>query len=269
MSRSPESAAVNSPTRLTWPITGVVVAIAVTTTMDATGLSDFSALALLPLLFLFWLLERLSAKALGFQWGRLRDYRLALLYPIVVMAVIATIAAVAGVINLAGANWFKIFVNLVVMSVGTFLVAIVTEEGFFRGWLWASLRHRKMGELRVIICTSVAFALWHISAATIAPDFKPQAIQIPIFLINAAVIGATWGFMRALSGSILVTSASHGLWNGLAYVFFGYGAKAGAFNIANTVLFGPEIGILGLALNILVAIAIWRCWQTRVNSAQS
>jgi len=39
---------------LALPILGVAIAIAGTTTMDATGLSDFSAFALLPLIFLFW-----------------------------------------------------------------------------------------------------------------------------------------------------------------------------------------------------------------------
>ena len=38
---------------LALPILGVAIAIAGTTTMDATGLSDFSAFALLPLIFLF------------------------------------------------------------------------------------------------------------------------------------------------------------------------------------------------------------------------
>ena len=36
------------------PIIGVLIAIAATTTMDATGLSVFSAFALLPLMLLFW-----------------------------------------------------------------------------------------------------------------------------------------------------------------------------------------------------------------------
>jgi hypothetical protein len=42
--------------RSIWPaISGVALAIAITTTMDATGLSAFSALPLLPLVALFWI----------------------------------------------------------------------------------------------------------------------------------------------------------------------------------------------------------------------
>jgi len=55
MSETPVPASsVRGVQSLTWPIIGVVCAITVTTSMDATGLSNFSALALLPLLFLFW-----------------------------------------------------------------------------------------------------------------------------------------------------------------------------------------------------------------------
>jgi CAAX protease family protein len=261
-----ETSRPTAPTGLTLPIAGTFIAIAATTTMDATGLFAFSAIALLPLMFLFWYLDRLPAKAVGFSVGKLRDYGLALLYPIAVIALIALSAAIAKATDFTRTNWIKAGLNFVIISVSTLLVAIVTEEGFFRGWLWASLRRHSMNEARIIIYTCVAFSIWHISAVTIAPDFKPPVAQVPIFLINAAVIGAIWGLMRSISGSIIVISASHGLWNGLTYVFFGFGTRPGALGIANTALFGPEIGILGLALNLVFAIALWRWWKTRANS---
>jgi len=243
------------------PIVGVVVAIAATTTMDATGLFMFSAFALLPLMFLFWYLDHLRSASIGFKWGRWRDYFLAILYPIVAIGFVAFIAAMAGAMNFSTTNWTKALLNLVLLSISTFLVAIITEEGFFRGWLWGSLHKRGINPERIVIWTSIAFTLWHISAATIAPDFKPPLVQVPIFLVNAAVIGAAWGLMRAISGSILVSSASHGLWNGIVYVFFGFGTKAGALGITNTLVFGPEVGILGLIINALLAIALWRFWK--------
>jgi len=48
------------------PILGVLVAIAVTTALDATGLSAFSALPLFPLMALFWYLEHLPRPSMGF-----------------------------------------------------------------------------------------------------------------------------------------------------------------------------------------------------------
>src|SRR5947199_85313 len=140
------------------PILGVCLAIAITTTMDATGLLAFSALPLFPLMVLFWFWERFSRSDVGFVWGAPRAYLLAMLYPL-------------------------------------------------------------------------------------------------------AVIGAIWGLMRWISGSVFVSSVSHGLWNGMAYVLFGFGKKVGALGVANTALLGPEVGVLGLALNVVFAAALFLWWR--------
>ena len=120
-----------------------------------------------------------------------------------------------------------------------------------------------MKKIRVLIWSSIAFAFWHISAVTLDPDFKPPIPQIPVYLCNAAVVGAVWALFRAQSGSIIVTSLSHGLWNGMAYVLFGFGSHAGSLGIRNTAVFGPENGLLGLGLNLLFACVLWRLWQKR------
>lgn len=81
--------------------------------------------------------------------------------------------------------------------------------------------------------------------------------QVPVFMLNAAVLGAIWGMLRLLSGSLVVASVSHGVWNGLAYVLFGFGSHVGALGISNSVIYGPEIGILGLLLNAAFAAGLW------------
>ena len=58
---------------LSRPMLGVIVAIAITTTMDACGLSAFSALPLFPLMGIFWYLEGLSRPSVGFVWGDARS----------------------------------------------------------------------------------------------------------------------------------------------------------------------------------------------------
>ena len=243
------------------------MAIAATTTMDATGLFAFSALALTPLMLLLWYLDRLSRSEMGFKWGRPADYALALLYPLVVIGLIAIVATFAGAADLSKTNWQKALLNLLIMTISTALVAILTEEGFFRGWLWGSLRRRRISESHVLIYTSIAFSAWHISAITLATDYRPAPSQVPVFLINAAVIGIVWGMLRWMSGSIIVASCSHGLWNGIAYVFFGFGTKIGALGIRNTAIFGPEIGVLGLIVNAILAWLLWQIWRTRRNRA--
>jgi len=82
-----------------WPVLGFLTAVAITSAMDASGASAFSALPLFPLLALFGYLQRFSLSELGFTWGRrhaLRDYAFATLYPVTVMGAIVGIAAVAG-----------------------------------------------------------------------------------------------------------------------------------------------------------------------------
>ena len=97
---------------LVLPIVGILIAIAGTTAMDATGFSDFSAFALLPLMLLFWYLEGLSRSEMGFKWGRPSDFALALLYPLVVIGMIAIVATLAGAVDLPKTNWQKALLNL-------------------------------------------------------------------------------------------------------------------------------------------------------------
>ena len=77
-------------------------------------------------------------------------------------------------------------------------------------------------------------------------------------------LGFIWGLLRSISGSIVVSSVSHGLWNAGAYAFFGYGSTVGALGIKETAIYGPEVGFLGFALNLLFAAALWR-WSKLVR----
>jgi len=248
------------------PIIGVAAAVAVTTTMDATGNSVFSAQPLFPLMCLFWWLERMSRREMGFVLGGLKHYGDAVLYPITVMGAITVTAFVFGAVDVSQTDWPKTGLNLALISVSTFLVVILTEEGFFRGWLWASLARRGPSPARTIVWTSVAFALWHLSAVSLETGFDLPWRQIPIYMVNATLLGAIWGMLRWRSGSVIVASLSHGLWNGLAYVLFGYGTKVGALGIANTVVFGPEVGLLGILFNSLFLLVLWR---TRPDAPES
>jgi hypothetical protein len=234
--------------------------------MDAIGLTNFSALPLFPLMFIFWYLEHLSRQDMGFVWGQWRHYGLATLYPVVVLSLIALISAAAGVVDLSHTNWGKALLNIVLISLSTFMVAIITEEGFFRGWLWASLKKSGQKPIQVWVISSIVFSLWHLSWVTLTADGKLPIAQIPVFILNVAVIGAIWGLLRWISGSVIVASLSHGVWNGITYVLFGFGAQVGALGIKETAIYGPEIGVLGLVLNFLFAALLWR-WMLRTSNA--
>jgi len=250
---------------LKWPILGVAAAIAITTAMDANGLSAFSALPLFPLAGLFWYLERLSRRSMGLVWGRWSHYGLAVLYPVAVLGLVGLISAASGAVDISQTDWAKARLDFALVTISTIFAAILTEEGFFRGWLFASLGRAGLKQEQIVIWSSIAFSLWHLSAVTLPTGFDLPVEQIPVFMINAAILGAIWGFLRLLSGSVIVTSVSHGVWNGGAYVFFGYGTKIGALGIKGTAIYGPEVGFLGLALNLILGIALWRWWKARAT----
>ena len=67
--------------RLRWPVLGVIAAVAVTSSMDATGLTAFSALPLAVLLAAFCYLQGISRKQAGLMWGQGRTYFLACCFP--------------------------------------------------------------------------------------------------------------------------------------------------------------------------------------------
>jgi membrane protease YdiL (CAAX protease family) len=242
---------------LSMSIIGVLAAIAITATMDATGLSAFSALPLCPLMLLFWYRQHVSRRRMGFVCGQLRHYGLAVFYPVAVIGSIALVSLTLGRIDLSHTNWEKAWLNFGLISVSTILVGLVTEEGFFRGWFWASLERAGKTARQALVWSSVAFAFWHISAVTLNTGFNPPVAQIPVYLVNAAVIGVIWGVLRWMSGSVVITSVSHGLWNGGAYVLFGFGGKTGALGVRDTAIWGPEVGILGLVFNLMFVAALW------------
>jgi hypothetical protein len=250
--------------RFAIPLLGVVAAIAVTTFLDATGRTVFSALPLLPLAGLLWYAERLSRCEVGLVWGKPRAYGLALLYPVVVLGAVAAIAVLFGHAYVDAARLPKVLFSIAVISLATIPLGLLTEEGFFRGWLWGSLSSRGMRPAHVLIATSVAFAVWHLSYVTLAKGFTLPPAQVALFIVNAALIGGIWGLMRARSGSIVVTSVSHSVWNGVAYTLFGEGPKPGAFGPIETIIFAPEIGIVGLAANLIFLAVLFRWKADRV-----
>lgn len=245
-------------------VIGVMIAIAITTTMDATGYSVFSALPLLPLTGLFWFLQKYTREEIGLSWGNPLGYALALAYPVIVLGLIAAIAFAAGAVNSADADWNKTLLNISLGSSVGVLAVLLTEEGFFRGWLWAALSRAGKSEKQVLVWTTLAFTAWHVSAISLNTGFDLPAREIPIYLLNATLIGAIWGMMRMATGSVLVPAVCHAVWNGIDYPLFGFGEKVGALGIEQTHLYGPEVGWMGLLLNFLFAAGLWHWLSKRI-----
>lgn len=235
--------------------------------MDATGYSMFSALPLFPLAGLFWTLQRFSRRDLGLVWGNLRTNVLAVAYPILVLGLMGVVALVFGAVDTSSADWNKAFLNMALMSSTGIIMVLITEEGFFRGWLWAALVRAGQTEKQVLIWTSISFTLWHISAISLDTGFDVPASEIPVYLINATLLGAVFGMLRMASGSVIAPSICHAVWNGFDYPLFGFGEKAGALGIEQTHIYGPEVGVLGIAVNLVFATALWLwIWKSRTKT---
>jgi len=250
--------------RTIWPAAGgTLAAIVITTAMDATGYSMFSALPLFPLAALFWYLQKFSRAEIGLIIGSGRDHAWALAYPLFVLGLTALIAWMLGATDTTGTDWDKAFLNMGLMSSTGVLMVLITEEGFFRGWLWASLKRAGRSDFYILVWTSLAFSIWHISAISLDTGFDIPANEIPIYLVNATLLGGIWGALRMVSGSVVVPSVCHAVWNGLDYPLYGFGEKVGAFGIQDTHIYGPEVGLLGIALNVGFALILWRLYVAR------
>jgi len=136
-------------------------------------------------------------------------------------------------------------------------MTLLTEEGFFRGWLWGAFQKSGMNSTKTLYITSVIFMIWHVSAVTSGTEYGLPIEQVPVYLMNVILIGLTWGLLRSISGSVVVPAVSHAVWNAFAYSLFGFGEKAGALGITNTAVFGPEVGYLGILLNSLFFVWLW------------
>ncbi len=241
------------------------VAIGITSVMDATGYTMFSALALIPITGLFWFLQKNSRAEVGLTWGTGQGYAFAILYPVLAIGLIAGIAFVTGAIDTSEAEWDKALINIAASTAIGPLMVMLTEEGFFRGWLWASFKRGGLSDTKVLIWTTVIFVVWHWSAIFLDTGFDLPLAEIPIYAVNATLLGMNWGLLRQLTGSVVVASVCHAIWNGLAYTLFGFGEKVGELGVQATHFFGPEVGLLGFVVNV-AAFAVLLVWRRKLRT---
>jgi membrane protease YdiL (CAAX protease family) len=209
-----------------------------------------------------WYLERFSRREMGFVVGRAEYYGLGLLHPVLVLSLLALVAWMTGATAIQNPDWSTIALTFAIQALATMLVTLVTEDGFFRGWLWASLKQAGLNEHRVVLVTGIAFGIWHLPYGILGTGYDPLSAALPLYIINASLIGVAWGLLRLISGSVVVAAVTHGIWNATAYVFFNNGAEIGVFGIQDIATYGPEAGGIGLALNLVYTLGLW-VWYRR------
>jgi membrane protease YdiL (CAAX protease family) len=251
----------------TWALLSIAAGIAAAILSPAlelaTGRPEPYLFVLTALIILAWLATPLNRRSLGFTAGTIRLHAVAAIYPFVILGSVAAFAMLEGNASLQEFSAAEAGKKMLIMTAATWVGVLITEEGFFRGALWGMSEKAGWSAFSVLAWTSVAFMLWHFAVPLIEEDFALPTEQIPVYLVNATLLGFTWGALRLISGSVLVACTAHGFWNGITYILFGYGQKSGALSIADIGVFGPERGYVGIAVNLAVAMALLYWVQRR------
>jgi membrane protease YdiL (CAAX protease family) len=246
-----------------WPVFGSVAALVVCPALELiTGAEWSYTLPIFVFFFLFWGLTRMSRAEIGFRVGGPGAYIVSLVYAFLALSTVGAAAMLGGEGGLSSAPLGKSMILALQMFAATWIGTIITEDGFFRGWLWGSLSRTRLGVRGILIWTSLVFALWHLPVAVIEENFKLPAEVIPVYIVNVLLLGVAWGIIRLASGSIVTAAFCHGIWNGIVYTFFGYGTTSGALGITNYKVYDPERGLLGLAVNAIAVVLLW-AWASR------
>ncbi|HAO88272.1 MAG TPA: hypothetical protein DCR00_05065 [Gammaproteobacteria bacterium] len=227
----------------------VLIAICITSTMDANGYGAFSAFILIPLSAVFIWLGKHSRAELGVVVGKKSQYGFSVLIPILGVSLIAGAALLTGHTDTTETDWNRTWFNVSLASSVGILVVLLTEEGFFRELLWSLTMRTGHSEKFALWATTAAFVAWHLSAVFLTEECAPPAVQVPIYLVSATLLGLIWGLMRQLSGSVWPASIYRAIWNGLVYELYGFGERVGDLGISATWLYGPELGLAGLVVN--------------------
>ena len=170
-------------------ILAIVLAIACTTLLDATGYTALSALPLIPLLMLFAALSRMNLRDLGLRFGGGEYWGFAIAHPLFVLGSIAAAAQSFGALDLSAFDPGRALTNIALLVAATFVMAVLTEEGFFRGWLWGALGKQGASPMAALLVSTAAFVLWHVSFVFLSGEFAFGTAQIPLFFANATLLG--------------------------------------------------------------------------------
>ena len=251
-----------------WPLIASISAIAISPLLVlTTAQSALYNIWLAVMMIALWVAQRLTKREVGIAIGDPKSYFIALAYAVGIIGCVALGAWITQLIDLKDYSATTVLRRLSLNFLVTFVLALITEEGFFRGALWGSCARAGFSPAKTVIWTSVAFGVWHIAVPIIDPAFAQPLSKVPQYVIGSTCFGVAMGLLRLRSGSIIVPSLCHALWNASVYTFFGAGEKIGQLGISDSSIWDPERGYAGLALAMLVAVLLW--WWIKPSTTSS
>jgi membrane protease YdiL (CAAX protease family) len=245
-----------------WPVFGSAGAIVISPLLSlATGEGVIYNLWLAVMLAILWAGQKLTRREVGLAAGDRTSYLVAIAYVAGIVGLVALAAWATNAIDLSAYSAATVARRISLNFLVTLALTLITEDGFFRGALWGSCERAGFSPAKTIVWTSVAFGLWHLAVPLIDPDFAQSATKVPQYVLGSTAFGVAMGLLRLRSGSVVVPSACHALWNATVYTLFGAGEKTGQLGIADHRILDPERGYAGLVLAILGAVVLW--WWVR------
>ena len=251
-----------------WPLIASIGAIAISPLLVlTTAIGPLYNLWLAVMMVALWAVQRLTKQEVGIAIGDPKSYFIALAYAVGIIGFIALGAWAAQLIDLRDYSATTVLRRLSLNFLVTFVLALITEEGFFRGALWGSCERAGFSPAKTIFWTSLAFGLWHFAVPIIDPDFAQPLSKIPQYVVGSTAFGVAMGLLRLRSGSIVVPCLCHALWNASVYTFFGAGQKMGQLGISDSSMWDPERGYAGLVLAVFAAALLW--WWVKPSTART
>jgi len=230
-----------------------------------TGDDAWYPVPLFAALIALWWRLRMTRADVGLKRGR-GFYGRATLLPLVVVGSVVWLATLVGATRVGETPIRLLGLQVTTMAFMTAMGTVVTEDGLFRGALWGALDRAGLSKDAILLWTASASVVWYIPIITMLPSPVGGAEAMLVRGLNLWLLALCWGVLRIVSGSVLVVAWSHGLWNGLAYTLFGFGAATGAMGVVDPLRFDPERGWAGVAINALALVFLCRWWRRHAAS---
>jgi membrane protease YdiL (CAAX protease family) len=191
--------------------------------------------------------------AVGFNPRRGRGLLIAVLGPMVIVALSFGVAAAFGVVRFPGlAPGFGLaLVNLAVTIIIS-SVLLLGEEIGWRGYLLFRVAELTSGR-RAALLTGVFHAIFHLPLLLLTTTYQSEGkrwIVVPMVMVTLTLAGVWYGWLRLWSGSIWPVSLSHSAFNNLMETVAGVAIATSPAMMAYVT---TEDGVVTMIIMVLVA----------------
>jgi uncharacterized protein len=191
--------------------------------------------------------------AVGFNPRRGRGLLIAVLGPMVIVALSFGVAAAFGVVRFPGlAPGFGLaLVNLAVTIIIS-SVLLLGEEIGWRGYLLFRVAELTSGR-RAALLTGVFHAIFHLPLLLLTTTYQSEGkrwIVVPMVMVTLTLAGVWYGWLRLWSGSIWPVSLSHSAFNSLMETVAGVAIATSPAMMAYVT---TEDGVVTMIIMVLIA----------------